>query len=49
MLVLALTLGLTALLLRNAVRWRNSRTPYLGAVSDQWIAAFNTSSRASSF
>jgi hypothetical protein len=47
MLVLALTVGLAAFLLRSLVR--PSQTPDLGAVSDQWIASFNTSSRPSSF
>jgi hypothetical protein len=46
MLVLALTLGLAAFLLRNLVR--HSQAPDPGAVSDQWIAAYNTSSHASS-
>ena len=48
MLVLALGLGLTLVLLGSMARWRGSRTADLGAMSDQWIASYNTSPHSSS-
>jgi hypothetical protein len=48
MLVLALGLGLTAVLVVNLARWRDSRPPDLGAMSNQWVAAYNSSPHASS-
>ena len=48
MLVLALGLGLTAVLLSSMARWRGSRSADLGAMSDRWVAAYNTSPHSSS-
>ena len=48
MFVLALGLGLTAVLLGSMARRRGSRGADLGAMSDQWIAAYNASPHSSS-
>ena len=48
MLVLALGLGLTAVLLGTLARSRGSSVRDLGAMSDQWIAAYNNSPHSSS-
>ena len=48
MLVLALGLGLTMVLLGSMARWRGARAADLGGMSDQWIAAYNTSPHSSS-
>ena len=50
MLVLAfgLGLGLTMVLLGSMARRRGSRTADLGAMSDQWVAAYNASAHSSS-
>jgi len=49
MLVLALGLGLalTMALLGTMARRRGSRAADLGAMSDQWLAAYNTSPHSS--
>ena len=48
MLVLALGLGLTTILLGSLARRRGTRSRDLGAMSDQWVAAYNASARSSS-
>ena len=47
MLVLALGLGLTVVLLGSLARTPRSRAD-LGVMSDQWVAAYNTSRQSSS-
>ena len=48
MLALALGLGLTTILLGSLARRRGTRSRDLGAMSDQWVAAYNASARSSS-
>ena len=48
MLVLALGLGLTAVLIASASRWHGSYAVDLGSMSHQWIAAHQASQHASS-
>jgi hypothetical protein len=45
---LGLGLGLTMVLLGSVARRRGSRGADLGAMSDQWIAAYNASPHSSS-
>ena len=47
-LALGLGLGLTMVLLGSMARRRGSRARDLGAMSDQWVASYNTSLRSSS-
>lgn len=47
-LALGLGLGLTTVLLGSVARRRGSRRADLGAMSDQWIAAYNASPHSSS-
>lgn len=47
-LALGLGLGLTMVLLGSMARRRGSRARDLGAMSDQWVASYNTSARSSS-
>jgi len=47
-LALGLGLGLTTVLLGSVARRRGSRGADLGAMSDQWIAAYNASPHSSS-
>jgi len=48
MLALALGLGLTSVLLASIARRRGTRAGDLGAMSDQWVAAYNASPQSSS-
>lgn len=47
-LALGLGLGLTTILLGSLARRRGSRAADLGAMSDQWVASYNTSTHSSS-
>jgi hypothetical protein len=47
-LALGLGLGLTTVLLGSMARRRGSRAADLGAMSDQWLAAYNASPHSSS-
>ena len=48
MLALVLGLGLTTVLLGSIARRRGMRAADLGAIRDQWVAAYNASSQSSS-